>query len=534
MSDTFTPEPPYGPIALCRAAVACRRGGDPQLALELLERAITLDPDDAVAAAEAGLTLMALGRPGEAMARLRRAIFLSPGLAGARDALGVELLRRGLAASAVEQFAAAVQARPDQWSLHLNLGLAHQRAGNVDAALTALAVATRCAPGDATCWNALGTALHLAGRSAEAVGAYRTALELRPDFSDALGNLGCALRATGQPEAAVDCYDRVLSARPDYPEARWNRALAKLSLGHLADAWEDHEWRWRVPGFPSAPRGFTAPLWNGEAIAGQRILLHAEQGFGDTLQALRYVPLVAARGAEVVLEVPRELLRLALRVAGAAVVLARGEALPAHDVQAPLLSLPRAFATTLATIPAGVPYLSPPDADAARWQNRLGGLQHPRVGLVWAGRSTHGNDANRSLSLAALTPLLGVPGVSFVSLQAGPRGTELAALPPGLVSDVASHLQDFGDTAAAVASLDMLVSVDTAVVHLAGALGRPVHVLLPFAPDWRWLLERSDSPWYPTLHLHRQTAPGDWSTPLAEVAAVLRRLAATPLQLQAA
>ncbi len=529
-----TLESPYSARALCRAAAARRIAGEPDVALGLLERAILTGPDDAAIWAETGLTLLALGRHGEAAARLRRAIYLSSGMAEARNALGLALLRQGAPGLAAEQFAEAAAAKPWVWNFQLNLGLSQQRLGRYAEAAAAMAAAVQLEPANPVGWNAFGTALHQAGRYDEAIGAYQAALRERPDWPDALGNLGCALRAVGEPAQAIACYDRALAQQPGFAQARWNRALANLSLGRLAEAWEDHEWRWQVPGFPSPARDFAAKLWNGADIAGQTILLHAEQGFGDTLQALRYVAAVSARGAKVVLEVPRELQRLALHLPGVHRVLARGEALPQFDTHAPLLSLPRAFATTLETIPASIPYLAPPPSETARWRDRLAALPGLRVGLVWAGRPTHGNDANRSMALSDLTPLLAVPGVSFVSLQTGPRAADLAALPHGTVLDVSADLQDFADTAAALQALDALVSVDTSVVHLAGALGRPAHVLLPFAPDWRWLLGRADSPWYPSLRLRRQAARGDWAAPLASVAAAIGQHARHTMLQQAA
>ena len=521
-----SPDSPHSATSLCRTGAARRAAGNAAEALALQTAAIRRDPNFAPAWAEAGLALLDLGRPGEALARLRRAVFLNPELAGARNALGLELLRRGQFALAEAELSAAARAAPGEWPLHLNLGLARQRLRRYPHAVAAMTEAARLAPGNAACWNALGTVQHQAGWLEQAEAAYRTALRLRPDWPDALGNLGCTLRALGDPAQAVDCYSRALAQAPDFAEARWNRALALLSQGYLAEAWEDHEWRWQVPGFPSPRRNFAAPLWNGEDITGKTILLHAEQGFGDTLQALRYVPMVAARGAGVILEVPRELLRLALRVPGPRAVLPVGEALPAFDIHAPLLSLPRAFATTLDSIPASVPYLSPIPAEAARFRDRLAPLPGLRAGLVWAGRPTHGNDANRSVTLATLAPLLALPGVSWISLQTGPRAADLAALPHGQVFDLASELRDFADTAAALAALDVLVSVDTSCVHLAGAMGVAAHVLLPFAPDWRWLLGRADSPWYPSLRLHRQATRGGWAAPVAEISAALRLRAA--------
>ncbi|RYI99449.1 MAG: hypothetical protein EON47_16760, partial [Acetobacteraceae bacterium] len=307
-------------------------------------------------------------------------------------------------------------------------------------------------------------------------------------------------------------------------ETRWNLAVTDFLRGGWAAAWDGAEWRWHVPGFPARPRGFAQPLWQGEPAPGRTLLLHAEQGFGDTLMMLRYLPLAAASGARLLLELPPALLPLAADLP--AEVIPEGTPLPAFDLHCPLLSLPRAFATRPDSIPAA-PHLTPPASSATRWETRLpadGGP--PRIGLVWAGRPSHANDANRSIGLAALAPLLALPGLRFCALQVGPRTAEIASL--GLapqLEDLSPLLTDFGETAAALVRLDLLVTVDTAVLHLAGALGVKFLALLPFAPDWRWLPGRDDTPWYPSGRLLRQSAPGDWSGPIAALAAALADLA---------
>jgi hypothetical protein len=296
-----------------------------------------------------------------------------------------------------------------------------------------------------------------------------------------------------------------------------------LLRGELREGFEKYESRWRLETLP--PRGFPAPLWNGEDLSGRTILLHAEQGYGDTIQCLRYVPQVAARGGWVVLEVPKELLGLARRLPEVGQLLARGDALPRFDLQCPLFSLPRAFATTIETIPAQVPYLSAEPEAIARWRIRLGERPGLKVGLAWAGSPQHRNDARRSIAIETLLPLLRLEGVRWFSLQVGERAADLARLPGGLVTDLSPDLIDFAETAAVIGNLDLVIAVDTASAHLAGALGRPAWVLLRARPDWRWLLEREDSPWYPSLRLFRQHRPGDWEEVVRRVAAALERMA---------
>ncbi|MBL6455553.1 tetratricopeptide repeat protein [Belnapia sp. T6] len=527
MENPSPPPPACDPTALIAAADRCTAAGERQRALALFDRAIALAPDCAPAWAGAGLALQALGRPGEAMAALCRARCLNPGHAPARNGIGTLLLARGLPGEAAAEFAAAAEAAPGWWVPWVNGGLAAQHRGRPEAALAPLHRAVELAPAEAEPWHALGTALILLHRPEEAEAALRRALALAPDHALAHGNLGRALRDQNRVAEARGEYAAALALRPDHAEARWNLAIADLLLGDWDTGWEGAEVRWAVPSFPSRPRSFAQPLWQGEALEGRTLLLHAEQGFGDSIMMLRYLPLVAARGGRLLLELPAELLPLAAGLP--AEPIAAGSPLPNFDLHCPLLSLPHAFGTRPETVPPA-PYLRPPEEAAARWAGRLpadGGP--PRVGLVWAGRPTHRNDANRSIGLAALAPLLAMPGLRFYGLQAGPRAAEIGAL--GLapqIEDLSPLLADFGETAAALARLDLLVAVDTAVLHLAGALGRPFRALLPFAPDWRWMLGREDTPWYPTGRLLRQARPGDWSAPLAALAADLADLAPFP------
>jgi tetratricopeptide (TPR) repeat protein len=496
-------------------AATASAAGDPATAAELLERAVELAPGHAGGHAALGDAFRALGRSSEALAALRRAVFLDPRLAEAHNAIGSECLARGQAVEAFAAYRAALTARPGYIPAQVNLGLALQALGRIEEAHRAFHRGVELAPHLPEAWNALGTALQQLGRPEEAVAAYRRAIALRPDFAIPVGNLGRSLRDLGEVEEAIVHYDRAIALQPDFADARWNRALLYLLTGRFAEGWEEQEWRWKKPDFPSARRGFAQPLWNGEALDGATILLHAEQGFGDTLQFLRYVPLVAAAGGRVVLEVQPALARLARALAGCAEIVLRGTALPRFDWHAPLLSLPRAFGTRLETIPAIVPYLAAEPGDVGRWRTRLAG-DGRKVGLVWAGSPGHINDSNRSLDPARLAPLLAVPGVRFYSLQLGRSGR----LPSG-VADLAPELHDFADTAAALDALDLLITVDTSAAHLAGALGRPVWTLLPFAPDWRWLERRDDAPWYPTMRLFRQSARGDWQGVIARVADAL-------------
>jgi hypothetical protein len=330
---------------------------------------------------------------------------------------------------------------------------------------------------------------------------------------------------------ALARFDRAIVLKPDYAEAHLNRSLAFLLKGDYTEGWEQFDWRWKKGDM--VPRKFECPQWRGEDLAGKTIFLHAEQGYGDTIQFLRYVPLVTARGRSVILEVPPSLERLAAQVsASGAAATAADPAATAADFFCPLLSLPRAFGTTVATIPGEVPYLAADRSAVAAWRQRLAGLSGLRAGLVWAGdprpNQSEANriDRRRSVTLGHFANLAGIPGVSVVSSQKGDAAAQTHLPPPGLlVHDWTDELFDFADTAALIEALDLVISVDTSVVHLADALGKPIWLLNRFDTCWRWLLNRDDSPWYPTLRQFRQRSPGDWISVISGVQDALQRLA---------
>jgi hypothetical protein len=311
-----------------------------------------------------------------------------------------------------------------------------------------------------------------------------------------------------------------LAVRPDYAEAHLNEALLRLLIGDFDRGWAKYEWRWRIPSLALSERKF--PLWRGaDAIDGKTILIHSEQGLGDAIQFCRYVSLVAARGARVILEVEKPLCELMTGLAGASAIIPKGSPLPHVDMQCPMLSLPLAFGTRLETIPSATPYLSVSAQALKAWQTRLGPKARPRVGLVWSGRSAHKNDRNRSISLRSLLSFFDIDA-TFVSLQTDVRADDAAVMKDrGDILDCGDALEDFADTAALVSQLDLVIAADTSVAHLAGALAKPVWVLLPYVPDWRWLLARDDSPWYPTARLFRQSQIGKWDDVIAQVRAAL-------------
>jgi tetratricopeptide (TPR) repeat protein len=409
-------------------------------------------------------------------------------------------------------------------SLH-RLGVIAFQSGRHDQAISLIARAIEHNPGEASAHSNLGIVMYHQGRMDEAVACFREALAITPAFSQALNNLGNTLKALKRHDEAIACYREALSLQPDDPEVRYSLAMALLAAGDMAAGWAGYESRWETPGMAQARRRLAQPQWRGEDLSGRTLLIHAEQGFGDTIQFCRYAPLAAARGARVIMDVPKPLARLLNSLQGVDQVVVHGEPLPDFDLHCPMLSLPLAFGTTIDSIPADVPYLY---ADAARaaWHGRLAALETegPRIGIVWAGDAkkhhfiAEEQNRRRSIAPGRLAPLFQTPGARFFSLQKeGPAQPRRFPL-----TDFMDEMTDFAHTAALIANLDLVISVDTAVAHLAGALGKPVWMLDRFDPCWRWLSGRRDSPWYPGLRLYRQPRPGDWETVIAEVARDLR------------
>jgi tetratricopeptide (TPR) repeat protein len=547
---------------------------------------LALAPTHAGASYNLAVTLRAQGRLEDAAAQYRRTLQIQPGNAKAHNNLGVILGLQGKTQEAGDHYARALRIQPDYAEAHYNLGNVLRERGDNLRAVDHYRRALAARPDDPEIHNNLGVALAAAGRGDEAVGAYRRALSLRPDYAEACSNLGAALVDLGRMDEAMAQYARALQLRPDYADARFNLAhafdvqdrtdeahaqyelalaldpthaeahhnfgflaqrlgrldealaryqraqrlkpgyadaegnegLARLVMGDFETGWDRYEARWDRPG--NQRRTLPAPAWDGGDLAGKTILLHAEQGLGDAIQFVRYAALVKARGATVVFECAPSQERLFQGVAGIDRLVPAGRPLPPFDCHAPLLGLARLLKTRLESIPADVPYLKAEPELAAAWRERLSGLARPRIGFLWRGTPKHPNHRRRSMPAAAMAGLVAGQEAGWVCLQLDPREDELAALPP--IYQAGPELGDWADTAALVDGLDLVITVDTSITHLAGALGKPVWMLIPFAPDWRWLLDRADSPWYPTMRLFRQPAPGAWEPVLQQVADALK------------
>ncbi len=410
----------------------------------------------------------------------------------------------------------------------LNRGTALARLGRHADALTDFDVILARVPQNVEALYNRGTALLELERHEQALAAFDAALASAPQHTGAWTNRGRALQALNRHAEAAASFEKAIAIDKNFADAHSNLALSLLTLGQLSRGFAEYEWRWKRSGMTDARRGYRGRAWFGEFPLAQRtILLAAEQGLGDSIQFVRYVPLLARSGAKVVLEVQPELKALLATVDGVASCHARGETLPAYDVYCPLGSLPLAFKTEPATIPADIPYLHADDSRLAKWRASVEALPGKRVVLAWAGHARHPNDRNRSIALEMLEPLLAVEGISFISVQRDLRGDDAALLARQKnVTHVGDTLNDMADTAAVVALADLTVAVDTSVVHLAGAMGREAWVMLPFSPDWRWTLTGERSPWYPRTRLFRQATPGDWPGVIASLRDALLRVAA--------
>ena len=462
--------------------------------------------------ADAGHAFAALRKWTEAIAAFERALTLDPQLGLACGALAYCYEKSERFTDAIDAYTRAASLLPDSLALAFNLGNVLRTEGRLTEAETAYRRALALDPSHVLTWNNLGLSLHAQGRHDEAIACYARALEIRPEYADAINNLGSAYVAKNEIPTAIEAYRAALLLDPSQKRIRFNEGVARLLAGEWEAGWKGFEHR-EFPPFLKALRG---EPWDGTApLEGKSVLISFEQGFGDTIHFVRYAELLAQRGARVHLVVQPSLKRLLSSVAGVTSVVAAGEPLPPYDMHCSMMSLPRALGTSLKSVPQKTPYLAAPDEVLAAWGKRVRG-PGPRIGLAWSGNPKHHLDRWRSIPVHRLIAAFeGLP-VRLFSLQKEVRPADAEALSTTqAVEYFGGDIEDFADTAALISQLDLVVSVDTSVAHLAGALAKPVWILLPFAPDFRWMLNRTDSPWYPSARLMRQPKPRDW-TPILE------------------
>lgn len=481
-------------------------------AADAIAKAVALRPAEANYHANLGIAFSLLGRPEDAAASFRRALALQPALAHIHSALGDVLCALGRTDEATACYRRSIELQPNAAGPHNNLGNAFLAKGRLEDAAECYHRATQLDPNLVQAQCNLGDAWTKLGRFDAAQECLQRLTARWPDFPGGHVNLGIVFWRKGEFAQARVCFERAIQCDPQHADAHLSLGLLHLLLGNFREGWREYEWRFRSTALTRPPRQFTAPRWDGTPAPGRTIVVHADQGFGDTIHFLRYLPLVRERsgGARVILECQPELVRLIAQSGGAGVeVVAQAD----HaDFHVPLLSLPLALDLP-EPLPMAQPYLSAPTNAQFEPVRASTGL---RVGIAWAGSPMHRDDRWRTIPFERLRPLLGVPGAQFYSLQLTPP-----APPDSGLIDLTAHITDFADTAALVSELDLVITADSAVAHLAGTLGRPVWVLLPFVPDWRWGLGREDTPWYPAMRLFRQPRAGDWESVVQRVAAAL-------------
>ena len=496
----------------------------PEAAIQSYDKVIALRPDLAETYNNRGNALLDLKQFEAAIQSYERAVALKPDFAEAYNNRGIALSNLKQLEAAIRSFDRAVALRPDYVEAYYYCGNALKELKRYEAAIQSYDRVIALRPDFAETYYNRGVTLQDLGRLEAAIQSYDRAIALDPDLAEAYTNRGMALSGLKRPEAAIQSYERIIALKPDFAEANFSLGLCQLQMGNFDEGWKKFEWRWKAEGLNL---GFRQPQWSGtESLQGKTILLRGEHGLGDTIQFCRYAKLLADLGAQVILEVQEEsLVDLLGTLVGVTQVIARGTALPAFDYHCPLMSLPLAFKTDLSNIPSADAYLTSDAGKLEKWRTRLGAANRPRVGLVWSGYKGHKNDRNRSIPLHDFVKAL-PKEIQYISLQKELRESDREALksPPDILC-LGADINDFTDTAALCELVDVVVTIDTSVAHLAGALGRPVWILLPFNPDWRWLLERDDSPWYPSAKLYRQERRGDWGGVIDKVNSDLSQLA---------
>lgn len=500
-----------GPDAL-QLIIGCLQAGDLLQAEHLGKEAISLQPDNADILHLLGVVYYQQHNYGVAIEHISKAIENKPEFPEAYNNMGAVLKEIGHHEEALKCYEKAITFKPDYPEAYNNMGLSLKASGRHDEAVRYYRHAIHHKPDFYEAYNNLGIVLKDIGCLDEAARCFQEVIHINPHYADAYNNLGGVFQEKGQTDRAVTYYQKAIDADYEHSYAHFNLSMALLLTGNFSQGWKEYEWRWKAQDVWRR-RCFTRAMWDGSDIHGLTILLHAEQGLGDTIQFVRYVQMVVQRGAKVIVECQKELKSLLKSVNGVHKIIERGEELPSFDQHCPFLSLPLAFGTTIETIPADIPYIAADPLLISKWHDKIkGDRPGPRIGLVWAGKPTYKRDFGRSCQLRMFSPFARLRDISFYSLQKGDAAEQAGNPPEGMnFIDYTEGLEDFSETAAFIENLDLVISVDTAVAHLAGALGKPVWVLLPYVPDWRWLLDREDSPWYPSMRLFRQSSSRDWN-----------------------
>ena len=494
-----------------------------EIAVDLISHALEIAPNQPLFLNNLGVALYRQGKCDKAVETYQRAIQIQPDFVEAYNNLGMVLKKKGELDAAVQVHHQALRIQPDFAEAHRNLGDILQKQGKYDKAVEAYQRAIQIQPNYAAAYNNLGIAWQKQGKLEQAIQIYHKTLVIRPNYPQAYNNLANTLKEQGKLQGAVQAYHKAIEINPSYIDAHKNLGIVLLLQGDFQRGWQEYEWRLKSDDLCIANRAQTR--WDGSSLSGKTILLYAEQGFGDTIQFIRYVHLLVEYDTEIIVECQPELLQLFKNIGAIKKTIVVGESSPKFDVNASLLSLPRILGTDLNSIPVKSPYLYTKSGS----HTDLEMCSEYKVGIVWAGNLKHPNDNNRSVELQQFSVLFDVEACQFFSLQVGKRRDDIIRYHySNTIIDLGGDFSNFSDTAAAILELDLVISVDTAVAHLAGALGKPIWVLLPFMPDWRWLLEREDTPWYPTMRLFRQTDTRDWAGVLQKVRFALEKMNVGP------
>ncbi len=507
-------------------AIAHHQAGNVGAAEQLYRQILQQQPQNVDALSMMGVICCQRGNLEQGIAIYRQALTIRPEHRQTRENLNLALWKQGkrLMDEAIANFNLVINFEPTNVQTHHVLAGIYLEQGLCEQAITLYQQSLAVNPVNIAALNGIGTALQSQGKSSFAAHFYQQALALQPDNIDSLVGISKAMLDQGDLDEALRMINRALALNPNHAIARYNRALMLLQQGNFQEGFVEYEWRFKTGEFPPCP--FKQPVWDGKPLSGRTLLLHAEQGLGDTLQFIRYAAIATQSGGRVIFTCHRPLIRLLSTLPGIEEFIPLGLPLPAFDVYAPLLSLPAILGTTLETVPHSVPYIYPPASD---WQLPIAASpsDHPKllkVCIVWAGGNLYKQNYRRSLSLKQFEPILEVPNIALYSLQKGIPQIEIAELGwESRLQDLNSHLNDMADTATAIAQLDLVITVDTSVAHLAGALGKPVWLLLSHVADWRWISDRDDTPWHPTMRLFRQHQPGDWQALMQRVAEELER-----------
>ena len=499
-------------------ALALHNAGHTLDAIALYLAVLSRQPDDARLLSLLGIAFLQIGQPREGSDFLKRSLEVDPHNPRTLNNLGIALKDLMQLDEAVSVLDTAIIMKPDYAEAYISRAAVLQKLNSLKDALADLNKAIAINPNNAVGYNNRGVVLKDLERPSEALASYDQAILLKRDYAEAHNNRAIVLQGARRLSEALAGYDEAISINPGFVEAHWCKALLLLLSGNYQDGWDLYEWRLKLNAFRNNYPQLQTSAWHAsDNIDGKRILIYSEQGFGDIIQFCRYLPKVQSLGGKIILDIPRSLISFISTLRCDMTVIAEGDQPPDFDIHCPLMSLPHIFRTTVETIPAEIPYLFPEQDKVSRWQVRLGRKEKLRVGLAWSGSRTNRDDGDRSIKIEYFIPLLDLP-IEWHSLQKERQSSDLEVLE--CYSNVCQHqdeLADFSDTAALIECMDLVITVDTSIAHVAGSIGKSVWILLPFSPDYRWMLDQVDSPWYPTARLFRQPVRGDWSTVVESV-----------------